>query len=59
MLSRLRRFRFARSGTGKMRTLLVRRSHSGGSDRAAGTSLLCDALSLPTGKASKDGYLFN
>ena len=28
-------------------------------DRAAPTSLLCDALSQPTGKAEKDGYLVN
>ncbi len=28
-------------------------------DRAASTSLLCDALSQPTGKAEKDGYLVN
>ena len=28
-------------------------------DRAAPTSLLCDALFQPTGKAGKDGYLVN
>lgn len=57
MLSRLRGVRFARSGTGKMRAMLVRRSRSCGSDRATGTSLLCDALPQPTGEAVQDGYL--
>jgi len=45
--------------TDKMRRKLVRWSYGYDTDRAATTSLLCDARSRPIGEAVEDGCLVN
>jgi hypothetical protein len=42
-----------------MRALLVRGSHFYGPYPVTETSLLCDVLPQPAGKAAEDGYLVN
>ncbi len=59
MLSPVPKFSPRALRTDKIHTKLVRWSYDCDTDRAATTSLLCDARSQPTGKAAANGCLVN
>jgi hypothetical protein len=59
MLSRVPKVSLCALRTDKMRASLVRGSRPHDPYPAMRTSLLCDVLPKPTGKAAEDGYLVN